>query len=90
MVGYGEESTMLGAFRGSLPSDPYDAFRDDQLQGDDLGAKLERLSKEVLGPEWFEQPNDRLDWESPREAVEHGRQGEVKQILRSIIAGGAT
>jgi hypothetical protein len=81
---------MPSASRGPVPSDPYDAFRDDQLQGDDLGAKLEKLANDALGPEWFEEPNDRLDWESPREAVEHGRQGEVKQILRSIIAGGVT
>jgi hypothetical protein len=81
---------MPSASRGPWPSDPYDPFRDDQLEGDDLGAKLEKLAGDVLGPEWFEEPNDRLDWESPREAVEHGRQAEVKQILRSIVAGGAT
>jgi hypothetical protein len=81
---------MTGASLGPLPSGPYDAFQDDQLQGDDLGAKLEKLAKDLLGPEWFEEPNDRLDWESPREAVQHGRQGQVKQILRSIVAGGVT
>jgi hypothetical protein len=72
---------------GSPGSSPWDQLSDDALRSDD---GLKQAARAICGDGWFEEPNARLDWETPAQAVAEGRRDEVKDILRGIAAGGMT
>lgn len=68
--------------------DPYHRLSDDWLQGDDLKARLQQVADDICGDGWFKEPNARLDWQSPEQAVDRGHHDDVKHILRTIATGG--
>lgn len=66
----------------------FDPF--EKLTGKGLAQDVDRLraiADEMLGPEWFDSRNPRLDWRTPREAADEGHGEEIKQILQGIAAG---
>ena len=66
----------------------FDPF--EELTGKGLAQDVDRLraiADEMLGPEWLDSRNPRLDWRTPREAMDEGHGEEVKQILQGIAAG---
>jgi hypothetical protein len=74
--------------RSAFASDPYRHLSDEWLQGDHLKERLRQVAGELCGDGWFEEPNARLDWQSPDEAVDAGHVDEVKHVLRTIATGG--